>query len=367
MLSLTRHAIVLLAGAAFAGSVFTVPVKSAHAQEYAFANYSTATEPSVILSRLTVGVQRFTRYRPSASKEPVYGQWSWCPRFQFGLRGPISGGSQVTVVVTKPNGQPWLTLPVETPELAAGAWKAVTTNDQEETKAIPLPGVCNFSIVLKNELQNTKTVLYSGKFEVSKYQYPLSKKPGETEFYIGHDWLLPTGYLEIDTQLDEEAPALSAYFWFKGDPSSNTPAAYVFHNGKQIFSTKQEGAGDGIADVTLTTPGIDKERTWYRWKFTLGGVRVYRQADQSANNYTQFFLNKNPGDYEIKVLRGGKLARVMKFTVGADGKIVDNGIAKNNHMSSTWMFMPVQILPGTDVTFSTAPTPVAFYGNAPKM
>lgn len=355
----------LIGTAVVSGTIAAAP---AHAQEYAFAEFSGATEPSIIIPRLVVGVQRFTRYVPNPKKEPVYGQWSWAPRFQFALRGPISGGGQVIVNVTKPNGQPWLSLPVETPELEPGAWKTVSTSDQEESKAIPVAGICSFTIILKNELENTKKVLYTGKFEVSKYKYPFGTKPGETEFFVGHDWLLPTGYLEIDTNLDDEAPALSAYFWFKGDVSANNPEGYVYYKGKQIFSTKSEGAGGGIADVTLTTPGIDKERTWFRWKFTFGGVRVYRrEKDQSANNYTAHFLSKNPGEYEIKVLRGGKLARVMAFTVGADGKIVNNNIAKNNKLSTTWMFMPVQVLPGTDLPFSAAPTPVSFYGNAPKL
>lgn len=347
--------------------VSVVAAAPAHAQ-YSFASFAEATEPSVIVPRLFVGVQRFTRYRPDLKKEPVYGQWSWVPRFQFALRGPITGGGQVVVNVNKPNGQPWLSLPVDTPELEAGAWKSVKTNDQEEDKAIITPGVCTFSIILKNPLDNTKKVLYSGKFEVSKYKYPLGKGAGETEFYINHDWLLPVSYLEIDTNLDDEAPALDAYFWFKGDPSANDPDAYVYYKGKQIFSTKSEGASRGIADLTLSTPGIDKEKTWFRWKFTFGGVRVYRrEKDQSANNYTAFFLDKNPGDYEIKVLRAGQLSRVLKFTVGPDGKIVNNGIANTSKMSSTWMLVPVQVLPGTDVAFSAAPSPSSFYGNPPKM
>ena len=120
--------------------------------------------------------------------------------------------------------------------------------------------------------------------------------------------------------------------------------------------------------MTLTTPGVDKERTWFRWHWEFGGVRVYRRAkDQSANNYTSFFLDKNPGDYEIKVLRGGKLARAVQFTVGTDGKIVDNGIAAKSRLSTTWLFVPVQVTPGTDVALEPSPSKAAFYGNAPKL
>jgi hypothetical protein len=37
----------------------------------------------------------------------------------LGLRGPIAGGGQVVINVTKPNGQPWLSLPVEKELLAS--------------------------------------------------------------------------------------------------------------------------------------------------------------------------------------------------------------------------------------------------------
>ena len=63
------------------------------------------------------------------------------------------------------------------------------------------------------------------------------------------------------------------------------------------------------------------------WTFQFAKVRGYNK-DTSANRYEGvFFLDKNPGEYEIKVLRQQKLARSAAFTVGADGRIVDNGIA----------------------------------------
>jgi hypothetical protein len=68
---------------------------------------------------------------------------------------------------------------------------------------------------------------------------------------------------------------------------------------------------------------------------------------------------------EVKVLRNGKLARVAKFTVGADGKIVDNGIGKSNNLGAPRMILPVQIVGADDGEWDkTAWKTGAFYGNS---
>jgi hypothetical protein len=47
-----------------------------------------------------------------------------------------------------------------------------------------------------------------------------------------------------------------------------------------------------------------------------------------------FRLDKNPGEYEVKVLRKGKLVRTVKFSVGPDGKIVDPGVSQQNSLGT---------------------------------
>ena len=54
-------------------------------------------------------------------------------------------------------------------------------------------------------------------------------------------------------------------------------------------------------------------------------------------------MYKNPGDYEIKVLQNGKLARTAKFTFGSDYKIADNGIVKQNNLGILRLLVPAQI------------------------
>jgi hypothetical protein len=59
-------------------------------------------------------------------------------------------------------------------------------------------------------------------------------------------------------------------------------------------------------------------------------------------------LNENPGEYEVRVLRDGKLTRILKFTIGADGKFVDNGITRNNGILGFRLVVPAQVLRNTD-------------------
>ena len=74
--------------------------------------------------------------------------------------------------------------------------------------------------------------------------------------------------------------------------------------------------------------------------------------------------DKHPGDYEVKLLRLGNLCRSLKFTVGADGKIVDPGIGAANHLGSPWILFPTQPIGDRDGAYDKeAYKTAAFYGN----
>ena len=78
---------------------------------------------------------------------------------------------------------------------------------------------------------------------------------------------------------------------------------------------------------------------------------------------TPHILRGNPGDYEIKVLRGGKPSRSIKFSVGADGKL-DYSLEKSNQFNHDVMIVPVQILGDQDGQWNhDAWKTDAFYGN----
>ena len=104
--------------------------------------------------------------------------------------------------------------------------------------------------------------------------------------------------------------------------------------------------------------------TWSRCTFIFAKV-AKSLKQESANNYdSMFFLDKHPGDYELKVLRDGKLARSAKFTIGADGALVDNGLAAANKMGKGVTLLPVTDDLSQDGKASTVNYKAqAFYGN----
>jgi hypothetical protein len=85
----------------------------------------------------------------------------------------------------------------------------------------------------------------------------------------------------------------------------------------------------------------------------------------NPNNPDWHIISANPGEYEVKVLRNKRLARSIKFSVGSDGKIVDNGIASRNGVPwSNLIYVPVTVIGEQDGSWDkNAWKTDAFYGH----
>jgi hypothetical protein len=87
----------------------------------------------------------------------------------------------------------------------------------------------------------------------------------------------------------------------------------------------------------------------------------YQQREQHV---ADFLPESKPGEYEVKVLRDGDLARSAKFAVGPHGRLVDNGITQKNNLGGLAMILPVKVLGTGDGTWdATSWKSDAFYGN----
>jgi hypothetical protein len=328
-------------------------------------------EPHVIKPSLSIMVTRYLRYFPTpTAKEPVYNTWSWRPRFNFTIAGPLASGSQISIAFYKPDGSPWLTMPCPAQEISEGQTvNIVNPNDstpEAERHTTLATGTFSFKINLKNPLTGTDKMLYTGKFTVNKFHVgpnvPANKN--QFDYYVEHDWLLPIGYLFWNIDPQEQAPQVKAMMWLRGELKTEQVAAYLFYNGKPICSTANREQGSSYAPYSLITPSDAPDPRWMGYVFHFARVATTNRMT-SANQYPNtFFLDKNPGDYEIKVLIKGQLARVASFKVGADGQVVDNGIASSNGMAGLNMILPVKVIPGADV--KAVPTTYktdAYYGN----
>src|SRR5258706_4404181 len=284
--------------------------------------------PTLLKRTVAISARRYLRYWPNPSAaEPKYNTWSWTPQIDFQILGPVPGGSQWLFEVATPDGKPWISFKMQTDEVGNDELVTIKGPDLDENelekKAIMQTGLFPFKITLKNALAGTNTAVFEGKFKVATYapDQAIPEYKGKQEFYVVQDWRLPLGFIWYDPTVDENIPVISVQMWFRGTRSGGKMESVLFYKGQQVGS----GNASNIHEI-LTGVG-DPQGRWGLWTFQFLKVRGYNHDPSTATSYPEtFFLDKNPGDYEIKVLREQKLARSASFSVGPDGRIVDNGI-----------------------------------------
>ncbi len=322
---------------------------------FIFAVSAFAGEVTLLKRTIYVTPQKFLRYwkNPKAA-EPVYNTNSWYPNIKFDVLGPIESGSKIYVEFDHANGSPWMKVNMDTPVLEDDVWVKVLPesidSSAEEKLASIETGNFPFRIKLKNALAGTDTVLFSGKIKVNQLSLDqaIPENKGKKEFMVDYDWHLPVGYLWLNPETDQDVPYLSTQVCLKGNIEPGNSEAYLFYNGKQIsksnFSTPQ-----------VLTSGADEPHHRYSiLQFNFANIRGFNKST-SYNDYSQnFFLDKNAGNYEIKVMRNNQLSRTVNFTVGKDGQIVDNNIAKNAKSGGVRMIFPAKIAGVLDGQFNAA-------------
>jgi hypothetical protein len=264
----------------------------------------------------------------------------WRPQVDFRVSGPIAKGSQISVAMTTPDGKPWISFNCQTTATEAVEELFVDACGRSEVpveKISAALGVYGLKIELKNELKGANETLLTGKFKVGKAfngTTPVDKD--NYIWYVDYDWALPIAEVFADShemmygvRTEKKAQSLKVSFWFRGDP--HDIVGYLFYNGKQIANTENttNGSVGGEQGITL----FHAPTAWR--KLVFGFTHVYVKNTKDPNQLTDpFFMEKNPGEYEVKVLLNKKLARAVKFTVGPDGKIVDSGVGQQNRLGT---------------------------------
>ncbi|MGH9947740.1 MAG: hypothetical protein ACRD6X_11105 [Pyrinomonadaceae bacterium] len=321
----------------------------------------------------------FSSYRKNNSV------WSWVPKIEYRVNGPLASGSQLSVEFNMPGSGPWVKLDCKTEATQAGFSFKTECGGREipEDKGSTYTGPVNFSIRMRNELVGTDLPLFTGKMKVSKVRSNETAPNTVNHFvyYVDHDWNLPIGYLfyEGDNQWDLDdprrwaKPKFSIAFWTRGE-SSGFAEPHLFFGGKEVGKAYYNGGEVGVPNCSVTeaqnnTTHITQPEgqfKWTRWKCTFYNVIPWNKTrDSNETLFGRLYLfSENPGAYEMKVLHNGKLIRSFKFDVGSDGKLVDNGIAKTNKLGSDRIIVPVQVLGDQDGTWDrNAWKTDAFYGN----
>jgi hypothetical protein len=268
------------------------------------------------------------------------------------VNAALPSGSQPWVEFRMP-GKPALRMDMDIREVWNRKDRWTITNDgrNDVSRAFIFPGkvptgTFEFTIGFRNELMETNQVVFEGKGSFLK-QLITPGNEETAELLVDDDWKLPIGYLYTTSDR-----GLHVVTWYRGRPGG--VPTFLFYNGKEI--AKNEGCGIG---------GVDEfdPSMWTYWEVVCELTGVYANAEDAANGYEpNFDLSANPGEYEIKCLAAGKLARVIKFTVNPDGSF-DNGIAKANTLGSDRVIVPVDVRLDNPKWNRDAWKTAAFYGH----
>jgi hypothetical protein len=303
-----------------------------------------ADEPKVVQTTLVVVAHSHGGYARQPSKPNLR---SWTPGIQFTVTGPIEPGSQL-VAEFFDGKKPWVSINLQTPELAAGAAADVVggRNEVPEEQAIIGTGRYAFDIRLKNELTGGDVVLFKGTFAVDKFAgNPEQKKNGSYEYFVDQDFWLPYGALWLDAN-DPQAPTLRASVWLRGSFTPPNDVVYLLYEGKPICDSKSDERASGAAGPSFINSPGGESRTWHRAELSFNCARAFSTYpdDYGIHEPPFHLLDKHPGAYVVKVMRAGKVIRALAFTVGADGKIADPGLTARAKLGGHRMLVPIQVL-----------------------
>ena len=332
---------------------------------------SAATQDQPTISKDSIQITAFT----VNSYKGNFDHWSWLPRMNFRVNGPIASGSQLYVEFSTPQG-PWVKFDCATDVTQKGYWWKTECGGRDigEEKALTYAGPVNFTIKMRNELAGSDSTLFTGKMKVAKaHSNEVGPKAvNKWVYWVDHDWNLPIGYVYLTASdvFGWKMPDFHVAFWVRGEPGRFDP--HLFYQGKEVGKVFMDNTEVGRASCGAVVENntshyvedsIPQKAKWARIECDFPNIKGHNTTGERDDIFT---LAKNPGEYEFKLLWNNKLARSIKFTVQPGGKF-DNGIATANQLGSDIVIVPVQIIGDQDGLWNkTAWQTDAFYGNPLK-
>jgi hypothetical protein len=295
---------------------------------------------------------------------------SWVPLIRFNHFYNNEKSLNYTVEYFNPDGSAWYSEKLEQGNSAADRTVRFESPSPYggilDTKSTAGTGIYSFKITD----QDTKAVLYQGKFKVGKFSTSSSpQEKNKVDFFVEHDWLLPFGVIGFHHSLDEVGgmmPEVSV--WLKGLVNADELEGRLFYKNQQIASTKDEKSASGVSDyderTTQFAPPFAPQNIWKRWQFQWGNFRFDNNGTFNRDYYPKaLYADKNPGEYTVKIYRNGTQIRELGFTIGADGKFVVPAYTNQILMPYHRIILPVKIVGITEKWDSAAWKTDAFYGN----
>lgn len=332
--------------------------------ELLYQNQRPTNLPVLMKNTIHVKIQMHDEYWKAKGQRDFT---SWVPLMRFSQFYNEEKRLNYTVEYFNPDGSAWYSENLESSGQNADRtvlYKSPSPygNGLLDTKSTNGTGVYSFKITN----QETKEVLFQGKFKVGKFSR--ANRPEEKNkngFYVDYDWLLPFGTVGFHYG-GMELGAFPAYVdvWLKGYLDSKELEGRVFYNGRQIAATK-DGVGVNSREDRESEYAVafNQPHVWRRWQFQWDNVLVDNNASFNRANYPNaHFLDKNPGEYVVKIYRSGSQIRELGFTVGADGRIVAPAYTKEIPLPYYTLVLPTKVV-GAEKWDSLGWKTNAFYGN----
>jgi|ERR1043166_5456559 hypothetical protein len=319
--------------------------------------------PQFLPETLDIGIEHWDYYWKIPNDNH---NTSWVPRINFDVFYGGSAKQRFKAEYTMPDGSPWFSEALEyrgfLDERSGTARVSSESGSDRDKKAIVVGGL--FGIKITNIKDNS--TLFQGKFKVVRYkpQYSDARYKNEVDYYVDYDWKLPVGVADLDWESDHATPVIR--MWFKSDLNNDNLEARLFRNGQQIATTDEGGLVDHGDDHYADKRGDDKSLFWREFKFSWPS-RVEFIADDEVRNFTSYkntmWINQTPGEYVVKVYFNGEQVRETKFSVGTAGTYLDNGIAKQNNLTTYKIILPVKVMGTLDKWNPANAKAMGFFGN----
>ena len=296
---------------------------------------------------------------------------SWVPRVKLNV---FFRGYTVPYVAEyfKPDGSLWFTEPLEQGwpgDIFTVPFESNRSNTNKVRETISTVATGVYGIKVTNA--NTKEIVFHGKFKVGKFLPPY-RSTNEFEFYVDHDWVMPIGFISYHESNFRGAGyggfTMSVSMWFKKampDREHGLEARILYKN--QTIATTADGGGHFVSGFRRASDAANMSAElyhWQLWDFRWKRVIVDNGGGYNPDNHPNaFLLDKNPGEYTIKVYHKGVQVREAKFTVGSDGRIVDGGYARPDYLTYHKVIIPVAVIGPAEKYNAAAWKTEAFYGN----
>ncbi len=276
-----------------------------------------STEMPPVNTQLPYAVLAGIRFEAFSNPCPSGTGRCWVPIILLPMSGRMSTGQEVHVAY-KAGGKPWFTERFRPADATALLRDRNSVNllyrfrsGRNQEHLARHTGRIDFEVSFVDPLAGGNRKVGAGHFTVGG-------GANDIDYYVSYDWATEVMWVDFMGRGNpsHDYPGLVVQGVFlQPTERSETMSLHLFHKGKEIASADRFGS-----DLT-TNARNSKTRAGYgvigaAW--SMPNVVAYDRRPEKGGF---FVLGENPGEYTLKVLRNGELAREATFTITPDGRI----------------------------------------------